>query len=152
MAALADFPLEVFFSRWEFAARHNLTASDAETLRVGELLELAGPDDLAAWEALDLGYRPTWGDPGLREAIAATYAEVSSDDVLGFAGAQEGIVCALRTLLRPADHVIVVTPGYQAAELLARSICEVSGVALDERRGFALDVAAIEAAVRPAPA
>jgi hypothetical protein len=31
---LPDFQLEIFFSRWEFAARHNLAASDAETLTI----------------------------------------------------------------------------------------------------------------------
>ena len=126
MTALADFRLEVFFSRWEFAARHNLTASDAETLRVSELLALAGPDDLAAWQQLDLGYRPTWGSPELRETIASTYDNLEAADVLCFAGAQEGIACALQTLLEPTDHAIVVIPNYQAPESIALSICDVT--------------------------
>jgi hypothetical protein len=39
-ARLPDFRLETFFSRWEFAATHHLTASDAQTLTVSELLAL----------------------------------------------------------------------------------------------------------------
>jgi hypothetical protein len=40
---LPDFALEVYLGEWEFAARHHLTASDAQTLTIGELLTLAGP-------------------------------------------------------------------------------------------------------------
>jgi len=149
VTALDDFRLEVFFSRWEFTARHHLTASDMETMRLADLLALAGPEELEAWQRLDLGYRPTWGDAELREAIAGTYEGVTPDHVLCFAGAQEGIACALRALLEPGDHAIVVTPNYQSPESIARSICQVSGVPLDESRGFALDLDAITAALRP---
>ena len=41
---LPDFGLEVYLGEWEFAARHHLTASDAQTLTIGELLALAGPE------------------------------------------------------------------------------------------------------------
>ena len=34
--ALPEFRLEVYLGQWEFAARHNLTASDAETLTITE--------------------------------------------------------------------------------------------------------------------
>ena len=60
---LPDFRLEVYLGRWEFTARHHLTASDAETLTVGELLELAGDD--GAFARLPLSYTPTWGTPAL---------------------------------------------------------------------------------------
>ena len=40
---LPDFQLEIFFSRWEFEARHNLAASDAQTLTIGELLAILLP-------------------------------------------------------------------------------------------------------------
>ena len=40
-----DFALEVFFSEWEFAAKYHLTASDAESLSLRELLALASPAD-----------------------------------------------------------------------------------------------------------
>jgi hypothetical protein len=34
ISRLPEFRLETYFSRWEFAARYHLTASDAETLTV----------------------------------------------------------------------------------------------------------------------
>ncbi|MDP9861307.1 MULTISPECIES: pyridoxal phosphate-dependent aminotransferase [Streptosporangium] len=149
MTFLPDFKLETHFSRWEFAARHHLTASDAETMSMAELLALADDEDRRAWAELRLGYTETFGDPGLREAIAATYTGVRPQDVLCFAGAEEGIYLAMRVLLGPGGHAVVITPNYQAAETVPLSLCEVTGVALDAGRDFALDIGAVEAALRP---
>ena len=91
MPALPDFRLETHFSTWEFTARHHMTASDAETMAMRDLLALADDADRAAWEGLTLGYTPTWGAPALRAAIAATYETITPDDVLTFAGAEEGL-------------------------------------------------------------
>src|ERR1700750_1249357 len=99
MTALPDFRLETYFSRWEFAARFHLTASDAQSMRVDELLALAEPADRAAFESLHLGYTQTYGAPALREVIAGTYETRQADDVLCFAGAEGGIYIALRVFL-----------------------------------------------------
>ncbi len=146
---MRDFALEVFFSTWEFAARHHLTASDAESLSLGELLALAAPEDRQRFETLHLGYTRTWGAPTLREAIAGTYDRIAADEILCFAGAEEGIYTAMRVLLGPDDHAIVVTPNYQAAETLPLGICAASGVALDPDRGWSLDLDRLRAALRP---
>jgi len=146
---LPDFRLETYFSRWEFAARHHLTASDAQTHSVNELLAMADGTDRARWDGLHLGYTETWGLPELREAIAATYTGVDAADVLCFAGAEEGLYLAMQTLLGAADHAVVITPNYQAAETVALSRCAVSGVALREEQDWTLDVDAVRAAVRP---
>jgi aspartate/methionine/tyrosine aminotransferase len=150
MPVLPDFRLETYFSRWEFAARYNLTASDAQTLAMAELLELADEDGRNRWESLHLGYTETFGLPALREAIAGTYEHVAAQDVLCFAGAEEAIYLAMQVLLGPGDHAVVVVPNYQAAETVPLSICEVTGVALRPEDGWALDLAAIEQALRPA--
>jgi aspartate/methionine/tyrosine aminotransferase len=148
MPALPDFRLETYFSKWEFAARYNLTASDAQTMSVAELLDLADDDGRARWESLHLGYTETFGLPALREAIADTYEEVTAPDVLCFTGAEEGIYLATQVLLGPGDHAVVVTPNYQAAETVPLSICEVTGVALRPEDGWALDLEAIERALQ----
>jgi aspartate/methionine/tyrosine aminotransferase len=150
MPMLPDFRLEAYFSRWEFNARFHLTASDAQTMRLRELLDLADDDGRDRWEALHLGYTQTYGLPALREAIASTYDRVTPDDVLCFAGASEAIYLAMQALLEPGDHAVALVPNYQTAETTPRSICEVTGVALRPEDGWALDVAAVEAALRPA--
>jgi aspartate/methionine/tyrosine aminotransferase len=149
MPTLPDFRLETYFSRWEFSARHHLTASDAQTMTLAELLALADDDGRERWETLSLGYTETHGLPALREEIAATCTGVAPEDVLCFAGAEEGLYLAMRTLLAPGDHVVVVTPNYQAAETIPLSVCEVTGVALRADDGWALDVDEVERQLRP---
>jgi aspartate/methionine/tyrosine aminotransferase len=146
---MRDFSLEVFLSKWEFAARHHLTASDAESVTLSRLLELATPADRDRFMALHLSYSQTFGSPTLLEAIAATYSGIPAQDILCFAGAEEGIYVCMRTLLEAGDHVIVLTPNYQSAETLPLAICETTGVPLAESEDWALDVDAIRAAVRP---
>ncbi|MEV0643872.1 pyridoxal phosphate-dependent aminotransferase [Phytomonospora sp. NPDC050363] len=149
MTRLPEFRLETYFSRWEFTARHHLTASDAQSMSLRELLELADDADRDAFENLHLGYTETFGDPGLRAAIAEGYYDVGPDDVLCVAGAEEGLFLAMNVLLDAGDHAVVVTPNYQAAETVPLSLCEVTGVALDPERDWALDLDRVRAAMRP---
>ena len=135
---LPDFRLETFFSRWEFAARYHMCASDMESLSVHELLDMADDEGRKAWDALRLGYTETLGAPVLREAIASTYDNLDSSDILTFAGAEEGIFAAMQVLLSPDDHAIVITPNYQAAETVPLSICAVTGIPLDPDKPYTL--------------
>ena len=96
MTTLPDFHLEVYFSRWEFAARYVLAASDAQSMSLAELLALGTEEDRAAFERLGLGYVPTWGGDELRRAIAATYQRLQPEDVLAYAGAEEGLYWLLQ--------------------------------------------------------
>ena len=91
MPRLPDFKLETFFSRWEFNARYHMTASDAESMTMHDLLAMADDEDHQAWDQLRLGYTQTWGSPALRDTITATYRGISADDILCFAGAEEGL-------------------------------------------------------------
>ena len=146
---LRDFALEVFFSKWEFAARHHLTASDAETMTVSALLALASPADRRAFDELTLGYTQTFGSPTLRELIASTYDNLAAADVLCFAGAEEALYTSMRVLLAAGDHALVITPNYQAAETVPLAIGEVSGVPLDPNNAWNLDLERLRAAIRP---
>src|SRR5260370_11615379 len=89
MAVLPDFRLEAYLAHWEFAARYHMTASDAESISLAELLKLAEPSDREAFEQLWLGYLPPAGSETLRDAIASTYPAVSNDNVLAFSGGVE---------------------------------------------------------------
>jgi aspartate/methionine/tyrosine aminotransferase len=149
MPTLPDFRLETYFAKWEFDARYHLTASDAQTHSLSKLLALADDDGRERWESLTLGYTETRGLPALRAEIAATYSTAEPNDILCFAGAEEAIYLAMRALLEPTDHVVVLTPNYQAAETVPLSVCEVTGVALRPEDNWALDVDAVKRALRP---
>lgn len=152
-AALPDFRLEVHFGRWEFAAEHNLAASDGESMSIGDLLALAGrdPGDLTA---LRMGYGPVEGSVELRQAIAATYQRIDAGDVLCFAGAEEAIFWAMQLLLGPGDHGVVTVPNYQSMESVAvASGASITGLPLWTGSGdelhWELDLDRLEAVLRP---
>ena len=146
---LPDFRLETHFSKWEFKARYHMTASDAESMSMRELLALATPEEREEFEGLWLGYTETFGAPDLREVIASTYQQRSAQDVLCFAGASEGIFAANAVLLDKDSHAIVVTPNYQSHETLPVAICEATGVPLDPDDHWSLDIDRVADAIRP---
>lgn len=146
---MRDFELEVYFSKWEFAAKYHLTASDAQSMSLSQLLGFASPADRKRFEELHLGYTETFGAKPLLREISQTYEVITDLQILCFAGAEEGIYVAMRVLLQPEDHCIVITPNYQAAETIPLSICAVSGVALDEQNDWSLDIDAVREALRP---
>ena len=55
MKTLPDFKLETYFSKWEFQAKYHLTASDAESLSMRELLAMATPEERDEFDKLWLG-------------------------------------------------------------------------------------------------
>jgi hypothetical protein len=118
-------------------------------MSISELLALASAEDREAFSSQWLGYTQTYGHPELLEEIAATYESISPDEVLCFAGAEEGIYTAMRVLLDKDDHVIVAVPNYQAAETVPSAICSVSAVPLDENDNWSLDPDRVKEAIRP---
>ena len=146
---MRDFALERYFSKWEFTAKYHMTASDIESMALSELLSMASPEDKNAFENQWLGYTETYGHAELRREIARTYETADPSNILCFAGAEEGVYIAMRVLLNREDHAIVVVPNYQAAETIPLDICHVSGVALDEKDNWALDIDMIRRQIRP---
>jgi aspartate/methionine/tyrosine aminotransferase len=138
---LPDFRLEVYLGRWEFTARHHLTASDAQTMTITELLGLATDEQRESFEQLALSYTPTWGAPALLDAIASTYVSIGPEDVLAFAGAEEAMFWTLQELLGPGDHAIITVPNYQSMETVTLATgADVDGLLLRPENGWALDL------------
>jgi len=149
MTTLPDFRLETHFAKWEFKARYHMTASDAESMSLSELLDLASPEDREAFENMWLGYTETWGAPDLRAEIAKTFVSMQAENVLCFAGASEGIFAANSVILNTDSHAIVVTPNYQSHETLPSAICSATGVPLDADDNWSLDIDRVADAIRP---
>ncbi len=149
MTKLPDFRLETHFAKWEFNARYHLTASDAESISLRDLLDMATPEDRDGFENMWLGYTETFGAPELRAQIAETYAAQTPQSILCFAGASEGIFAANTVLLDRDSHAIVITPNYQSHETLPLAICDATAVPLDPQDGWSLDIDRVAAAIRP---
>ena len=146
---LPDFKLETYFSKWEFKARYHMTASDAQSLSLRELLSMASTEEQEQFMAMSLGYTETFGAPDLRESIASLYASRTSADILCFAGASEGIFAANTVILDKDSHAIVVTPNYQSHETLPLAICKATGIPLDPEDGWSLDIDRVANAIQP---
>src|SRR6478736_2307688 len=147
---IAEFALERYFARWEFAVRHLLCASDVEGWRMADLLALADPETAALWADLRLGYSEAPGHPLLRAEIASLYDTVCPDDVLVFAGAEEAIFCLSNVLLGPGDHAVVTWPGYQSLYDVGRAAgADVTLHVLREADGWDLDPERLVSTLRP---
>ena len=148
---IAEFALERFFARWEFAVEHLLCASDVEAYPMAELLALADGETRAMWDGLTLGYTESTGHPLLRREIAALYDGLEADDVLVFAGAEEAIFCLANVAFGPGDHTIVTWPAYQSLYEVARAVgADVTLHELQEDAGWAIDVDLLRQQVTPA--
>ena len=138
---IADFALERYFARWEFAVEYLLCASDVEGYSMAELLALADAEARGLWENLRLGYTESTGHPLLRAEIASLYEGIEADDILVFAGAEEAIFCLANVVLGPDDHAVVTWPGYQSLYEVGRAAgADVTLHELSEADGWSLDV------------
>lgn len=147
---IVDFQLERYFAQYEFATRYILCASDVQGYAMRDLLSLADDDTRALWEELTLGYTESPGLPALRAEIASLYESVRPDDVLVFAGAEEGVFLTMHALLGPGDHAAVAWPAYQSLYEVARSIgAAVTLIPLKPEQGWGLDPDALRKAIRP---
>lgn len=147
---MEPFKLERFFAAYEFTTKYLLCASDCESLTMAETLEMADPQMQAAWSSLKLAYTDSVGYLPLREAAAAMYPGLSPDQVLVVAP-EEGIYIAMRTLLKPGDHVISTFPGYQSLYELGRGIgCEVTPWhARETETGWTFDLNELQEMLQP---
>ncbi|MDE0743160.1 MAG: aminotransferase class I/II-fold pyridoxal phosphate-dependent enzyme [Woeseiaceae bacterium] len=149
MPVLPDFKLETFFSKWEFNAKYHMCASDMESMTLQDLLNLGTEQDKEDWNQLNFKYIETCGSPKLRSAVANSYSKLSSENILAFAGAEEGLYVAMHCILKKDDHAIIITPNYQSSETIPASICDVSGIGLEAGNNWNLDVQKIKDAIRP---
>jgi len=146
---LPAFQLERFFARYEFKAPHLLCCSDCESYHLEQILALeegAGQTFNQLW----LGYTESSGDPELRRQIAGLYDNVSPDQILVHAGAEEAIFNFMNTVLVPDDHIIVHWPGYQSLRGLAESVgCQVTPWLTHPDSGWELDLDYLERHLQP---
>ncbi|MBE1710378.1 MULTISPECIES: aminotransferase class I/II-fold pyridoxal phosphate-dependent enzyme [Mesorhizobium] len=122
--------------------RYNLSESSIADQKLSDI-GLSLPD-------LTLFYGEHRGDKELRVLIAAQDAGVSPDDVLVTAGAAGALFIISTSLLSASDHLVVIRPNYATNIETPRAIgCAISFVDLAFEDGFAIDVQAVKAAMRP---
>jgi len=150
MKQMRSFRLEDFLGKWEFKVRHHLTASDAQSITVEELLALGTEAEREGFMALPLSYIDSWGSEGLRNAVAGTYDRVGPDHVLAFTGAEEGLLLAMQEMVGPGDHAVVTVPCYQSMETVPLATgADVSPLVMRRDNNWALDLDELRGLLRP---
>ncbi len=146
---IPEFKLERYFAKYEFCTQFLMCSSDPESWSTNEILELEPGSELQ-YLNLKLGYSPSEGAPGLRAQVARIYTTIQPDEILMFAGAEEGIFCFANALLDSGDHVVVHTPCYQSHKEIAASIGAHVGLwEARESGAWQLDGADLERLIRP---
>ena len=148
---ISDFKLECYFGKYEFTAPYLLTQSDCESMKIQELLAME-PGSHEAFLNMQMGYTQTWGDPELRQLISQLYTTMTSDDILVFHGAQEGIFAYMNVMLNPGDHMISLYPTYQSSYEVSQSIpnCSFSKWFIhDDGEKWYVDFDELEALIQP---
>ena len=146
---IADFELERFFAKYEFAVQHLLCASDVQGWPMGELLAVADAGDGDALARPRPRVHGVAGPPVAAARDRALYEGIDPDEVVVFSGAEEAIFAVGNTALGPGDHAIVVWPAYQSLHEVARaSGADVTLHELQAADGWAIDVDACAARSR----
>lgn len=147
---MRTFKLEEYLTKYEFTAPYLLCCSDAETWSMQEILQLANPTSKEMWDSLSLSYTETYGHPKLREQIAQSlYPGLKAENILCFAGAEEGVYAALNVICEPGDHVIAMTPCYQSLVEVPKSRgSDVTEIVLKEENGWHIDLQEIRGAIK----
>jgi len=142
------FALERLLSQWENRVAYNLSESGVHPLALGELVT-----DAAGVEALlrtPLTYPQTNGLPELRERIAALYPGSTPEQIVVTNGCAEANFNTLQTVAGAGDEIALMRPNYMQLWGVAQNAgIDVRTFALEESRAWALDLNALEAAVRP---
>jgi aspartate/methionine/tyrosine aminotransferase len=123
--------------------RHNLSESSIADQTLSQI-GVHIPGDVK------LLYGEHRGDPSLRALVAGQETGLSAAHVLMTAGAAGALFLISTTLLTEQDHLVVVRPNYATNIETPRAIgCAISYIDLKFENGFAIDLEAIAAALRP---
>ena len=147
---IESFALERWMTHHEMHVTYDIAESGICPLRMSDLLSWETDGTLQQLLDLPLGYSEARGSLALREAIAATYADCSADEVLVTTGAIEANYLLFNVLLDAGDHVIAPLPAYQQLFSVPRALgCDVSVWNVGPESGYRYDVDKLERLLRP---
>jgi aspartate/methionine/tyrosine aminotransferase len=144
---LTPFALERWMTTYETRVEYDLAESGIHPLTTAELLAFDAEPERRAAELLNLplNYSEARGTEELRARIAATYRDLTADDVLVTTGAIEANYLLFNALLQPGDRVVSVYPAYQQLYTVPESIgCEVARLELREENAYRYDLDELE--------
>jgi aspartate/methionine/tyrosine aminotransferase len=146
---IKPFALERYMAGHEFSAGHLLCCSDCESLSISEVLALEeGAKE--RFLSMPLGYTESLGSPALRKEICGLYENISPEETLVHAGAQEAVHNFMHAVLKPGDEVIVQYPCYQSLYEVAASMgCKIRPWHIRHDTRWFVDIDELSELVRP---
>lgn len=142
--SLFEYLLETTNAAPEAIVGFSLSASP----RLGDYLAELDPNQSLDWNGRDFRGLPELRDHVL--AQAGLTGILSPADVLITAGAAEANYLAIMQLLQPGERIVLETPGWPQAEVLAKAKgAEIVKLARDEGQGWRLPLDLLAAAVTP---
>lgn len=140
------FPYNEIISLLDVNRPFNLAESTSQDLTLGELLDLAGLENM---RKLKLGYGKSAGSIELREEIAKS-SKVPVDQVITTQGTALGLFLLAFEVCRPGDEAILATPCFPLSrDTLIGAGVDVREIKLSFESNYLLDLEQIAAALSP---
>ena len=148
---IKTFKVEQWMNEFEDDAVYNLGETCIDSLRIKELLELAGEDPetfLADMSDIRLTYGNIYGSKALKEGIVQLYKDIKPENIIVTHGAIGANYQILMTLIDPEDNIVPVMPTYQQHYSIPESIgAEVRPIKLRKENNFLPDLDELESLV-----
>lgn len=149
---IEPFGVELWMNEWETRCQWNLAETCVESLTIAELLAITGntENDLSALLPVKLTYGAIEGSERLRSAIASQYETLSPGNTIVTHGTIGANMLVHKTLVRPGDRVVAITPTYQQHYSIPASIgAEVHQLKLREENAWLPDLDELRQLVTP---
>lgn len=147
MIEFHPFEMERMMSHFEQEVEFNLSESGVHPITLQSLLS-DHPEAIDELLATEINYPHVNGIPLLRDNIALTYDGATRDNVLVTVGAIEANYVAIRSMLNPADEIVVMLPNYMQIWGVAKNHgLTVKTFNLQEDDGWAPDLAELESRI-----
>lgn len=142
---IQEFQSEKWMTDYERKAIYNLTDTSADSLTFEELIAF----DPVALQNLPLDYGWITGDPVLRKEIFSLYQDQREETLTLCCGASQGNELVMSFLLKPGDHVISFSPGYQQFSTFPQWLQASSTVLPLRQEDWLIDLEAFKKAITP---
>ncbi|MDD4159924.1 MAG: aminotransferase [Synergistaceae bacterium] len=147
------FEVEEWMNKYEDDAKYNIAETCVESLKIGELLDIASVDREEFFGRLAetrLTYGAIPGSAELRDQITQLYKKKKTiDNILVTNGGIGANFLALFTLVRPGDEVVAVYPTYQQLYSLPESFgAKVRRLRTEPEEGFMPDMNKLRSLVK----
>lgn len=150
---IKTFEVEEWMNKYENDAVYNVAETCVESLKVGELLDIAGVEKekfFADLSETKLTYGAIPGSEALREEICGLYHKKKTlDNVIITNGGIGANFLAIFTLIAPGDEVVTIYPTYQQLYSLPEALgAKVRRLRLEPQDGFMPDMNKLRSLVK----